>query len=281
MATKDFQFGIGLGLGFPQNATEQIRLIAQAGYDACFTGWSEDCEIEAWANEIARQGLIYQSVHAPFGKVHTLWEEGEAGEQYTNMLISCLRDCARVGVGIMVSHVIIGMDRHTPTELGLVRFGRLVEAAEKYGVTVAFENTEGLEYLQAVMDALGGSSRCGFCWDTGHEQCYNYGEDMMARFGDKLVATHINDNLGMADRQVMTWLDDSHLLPFDGINKWDTVAARLDSHGYQGIMTMELTRNSKPGKTTHDIYAQLSLEQFLALALERCRKIAAMRTGNA
>lgn len=273
---KQDKFGISVGLGFPESAEDQIAAIARVGYDACFTGWNHE-RMESWANAVAKNGLIYQSVHAPFNKAHKMWEAGREGEDYTDMLIQCVEDCKRFDIGIMVAHVIIGMDRHFPSALGITRFRRLVEAGEKNGVKIAFENTEGIEYLQAVMDHLGDSDYCCFCWDTGHEQCYNYGEDMMARFGNKLIATHLNDNFGMADRNKMTWLDDSHVLPFDGINDWKSIIDRMDKAGYNGIYTMELTRNAKPNKNTHDAYAAWSLEEFLAEALNRMHRMVALR----
>ncbi|MBQ7321546.1 MAG: sugar phosphate isomerase/epimerase [Clostridia bacterium] len=273
---KQDKFGISVGLGFPESAEDQIAAIARVGYDACFTGWNHE-RMESWANAVAKNGLIYQSVHAPFNKAHKMWEAGREGEDYTDMLIQCVEDCKRFDIGIMVAHVIIGMDRHFPSALGITRFRRLVEAGEKNGVKIAFENTEGIEYLQAIMDHLGASDHCCFCWDTGHEQCYNYGEDMMARFGNKLIATHLNDNFGMADRNKMTWLDDSHVLPFDGINDWKSIIDRMDKAGYNGIYTMELTRNAKPNKNTHDAYAAWSLDEFLAEALNRMHRMVALR----
>ncbi len=170
----------------------------------------------------------------------------------------------------------IGMDEHTPTAIGLKRYGRLMAAAEERGVTVAFENTEGMEFLEAIMKEFHASPCCGFCWDTGHEQCYNYGRDMMALYGSKLVATHINDNLGMTDPKVMTWLDDAHLLPFDGIIDWKHVVERLDAAGYKGIYTAELTNQNKPGKNTHDRYASWSCETFFGESLKRLQKIASL-----
>ena len=276
MSTKQDKFGISVGMGFPDSFADQVAAIKRVGYDACFTGWNPE-KMGYYAETIAKNGLIYQSVHAPFDKVHKMWEAGRAGEEYTDMLIRCIEDCKKVGVGIMVAHVIIGMHRHFPSALGIKRFRRLVEAGEKNGVRIAFENTEGIEYLQAIMDHLGDSPYCCFCWDTGHEQCYNYGEDMMARFGNKLIATHLNDNFGMANRLVMTWHDDSHVLPFDGINDWKSVIDRMDKVGYDGIYTMELTRNAKPNKNTHDAYAAWSLEEFLAEALNRMHRMVALR----
>ena len=116
------------------------------------------------------------------------------------------------------------------------------------------------------------SGYVGFCWDTGHEQCYNFGKDMTAKYGDRLVCTHLNDNYGMTDVNDMTWLDDSHLMPFDGITNWQSVADRLREHGYKGELTFELTCKSKPGRTTHDIYGGLDAPGFLSLAYEKARK---------
>ncbi|MBQ9131233.1 MAG: hypothetical protein IJX62_02010 [Clostridia bacterium] len=127
--------------------------IKKAGFDACFTDWSNREQGGLQAQAVKESGLIYQSIHAPFGKVYTLWEEQEAGEAYLQVQLDCLEDCRRYEVPVMIVHPSIGMDRHTPTELGLERFSRLVKAAEGTGVKLAFENVEGMEYLEALMNA--------------------------------------------------------------------------------------------------------------------------------
>ncbi len=255
---------------------EAFRVISSVGFDGVFTGWKEEAPIEKWANEISRLGLVYQSIHAPFGRVDTLWDEGEEGDRFTDEMIRCLRDCHRVDVPVMVVHPIKGMDRHTPNERGLCRFARLIEEAEKTKVRLAFENVEGIEYLEAVMNRFGDSPSVGFCWDTGHEMCYNFGEDVMARYGKKLIATHFNDNLGMADPNVVTWHDDLHLLPFDGQADWQGIMNRIRREGYEGILTFELTDRNKPEKHTHDVYASWSPEEFFAKAYERAARVAVL-----
>lgn len=264
-----YKLCINLGCGFDISNEKAITMVRSAGFDGCFTGWNENGDIYKWAEAIAKEGLMYQSVHSPFNKVNTLWEKGRSGEAYTDMLIRCLKDCDRCGVPIMVVHPIIGMDRHSPDDIGITRFSRLVEEAEKTKVKLAFENVEGMEYLEKIMSKLGSSSSVGFCWDTGHEMCYNYSKDMIALYGDKLIATHFNDNLGMTDPNVMTWLDDAHLMPFDGIADWNNIMQRIKNCGYEGPLTFELTKNSKPNKNTHDIYSQLSYEEFLARVYEK------------
>lgn len=251
-----FKLGLNIGQGFGESFREGVLATARAGFDACFTGWSDGTDVAGRAALIRENGMVYQSIHAPFNKSDALWEDGDAGDAFADQLIRCLHACAENDVPIMVVHPIIGMDKHTPTPLGIERFSRLVAEAEKTPVRVAFENVEGIEYLEAVIRELGGSPAVGYCWDTGHEMCYNFSRDVPALFGDKLIATHLNDNFGMTDPAVVTWHDDSHMMPYDGIADWHGIAARLVRAGFDGILTFELTSKSKPGKNTHDAYGR-------------------------
>ena len=273
---KPYLLGINVGAGFAVPETELIKTVASVGFDACFLNWSPELPLEACVEQIAKSGLILQSIHGPFRKVEALWEEGDEGEAYVNVIADCLRDCARFDVPVMIVHPIKGMDKHTPNELGLSRFAKLIEAAEKTNVKLAFENVEGIEYLDAIMNRFGNCASVGFCWDTGHEMCYNFSEDVMARYGDKLIATHFNDNMGMADPSVVTWHDDLHLLPFDGRADWQNIMDRIARHGYEGILTFELTIKNKPDKHYHDAYAAWSAEKFYANAYERAKRVASL-----
>ena len=136
--------------------------------------------------------------------------------------------------------------------------------------------------LAALMEEFQTMPNVGFCWDTGHEQCYNRGKDMMALYGDRLIATHFNDNLGVSryDGEIF-WTDDLHLLPYDGITDWQSVADRINSHGYEGILTFELSIGNKPHRRDNEKYAKLSPEEYLAEAYARaCRLGAAVLRGK-
>ena len=262
---------IALGLGYPISITEQIEMVAELGWDGVFTDWSPTEDVVKYANALSRLGLRYQSIHAPFKRVDRIWECEIEGDKYTEEQIECLRHAKEAGVDIVVAHAIIGMDRCTPTALGLRRFERIFTAAENLGVTVALENTEGEIYVEALMREFGSSERVRFCIDTGHEMCYNASRDMIGKYREKLICTHLNDNMGQTGERI-TWLDDSHLLPFDGIADWNDIAARLNAAGYRGDLTFELTCKSKPERNTHDRYAELDFMGFAALALERAKK---------
>ncbi len=267
---------LGLGPVRGMAPIDQIELFRRTGFEGFFSGWSELAAFRKKADEV---GMYYQSVHAPFHKAADFWKGGDVADAAVAELIACLEDCARVEVPIMVSHVFIGFDvPGSPNEIGVENYGKVCARAKELGVQIAFENTEGEEYLAAVMalaDVYPGT--VGFCWDTGHEMCYNYGKDMLALYGDKLIATHINDNLGVSDFGGHTyWTDDLHLLPFDGIGDWADGAARLNRCGYEGILTFELNIGSKPGRHENDKYMAMEPEVYIAEAYNRACRIAAL-----
>jgi|SRR5690625_2740243 len=257
--------------------TDQIKTFARIGFDGFFTDWQSDYPFEEWVRTAKDTGMIYQSIHAPFGRAADMWGEDESkGELALNELLACLEDCKRWDVPIMVAHAFIGFEDHTPTDIGLERFGQLVKAAENSGVKIAFENTEGEEYLFALMDEFADNPAVGFCWDSGHEMCYNRSQDLLARFGDRLIMTHLNDNLGIRDYNgKITWIDDLHLLPFDGIADWDNNVERLKKCGHEDMLTFELTRESKPNRHENDLYAKMEPIEYLTEAYKRACRIAA------
>ena len=258
--------------GLCESRIDDLRHIKAAGFEATFFEWKQG-ETTAWKREADKLGLFVQSIHAPFSRsggclVSHLWEEGEEGVAAANRLITCVKDCADHDIPVMVIHPFIGFEDHTPTTIGLVNYGRVVEAAEKYGVKLGFENVEGEEYLAALMAHFKNSPACGFCLDTGHELCYNEGKDMLALYGDKLCHTHFNDNLGVYD-STLTWENDLHLVPGDGIVDFSGVMARIAQTPYEGPILFELSVTNKPGRTDHDRYRMMGAEGFYRFAYER------------
>jgi sugar phosphate isomerase/epimerase len=93
-----------------------------------------------------------------------------------------------------------------------------------------------------------------------------------------LIATHINDNLGVKDFfGVITWIDDLHLLPFDGVKDWADAVDRMNACGYQGELTFELNLASKPDRHENDSYAQMPFVLYLAEAYKRACRVATLK----
>jgi len=265
---------------FDMSAEEQITLFANVGFDGFFIGWNRETDFAAIRRCADELGMLWQSVHAPFygtASAAEMWNGGEKGESVVRELIDCVRDCADAQVPLMICHAFIGFRDHTPTAVGIENFGRVVREAERLGVKIAFENTEGEEYLAALMEAFRSEAHVGFCWDTGHELCYNGAKDWLALYGDRLFGTHLNDNLGVRDYSgEITSKDDLHLLPFEGIADWTDIARRLAGCGFSGPLTFELKRNGRLGQLGADFYGNLSSAQYICEAYKRACRVAAL-----
>ena len=267
----DEEFGIPI--------EEQIRLFQKVGFEGFFTEWHPGADITGWRRLADEIGMDYQSIHAPFGRAADMWEKGPKAGEAVEEQLRCLKDCAENAVPIMVMHAIIGFDRHSPTGEGLENYKRVADAAGKLGVKIALENTEGEEYLAVLMEGLKNYGCVGFCWDTGHEMCYNHSKDMLELYADRLLCTHLNDNLGIRDfGGKITWRDDLHLLPFDGVADWKNIADRLNLHGYNGYLTFELLKKSKPDRHENDFYEEMTLEAYVTEAYKRACRVAALKT---
>lgn len=270
---------LGIIEGFDMPYSEQVRMMKSAGFEAFFI---DDCNRHSPVGELValskELGMEIPSYHAPFTKSYSMWQGSSDGDIAKNELLDCLDVCAEYEIPVMVTHAFIGYDDSLASEeAGIARYGEVADRAEKLGITLALENTEGDEYLGILMDAFRDKKSVGFCWDTGHELCYNYGRDMAALYGSRLVCTHLNDNLGISDFSgVRTWLDDLHLLPFDGITDWESVAKRLIAADYRAPLSFELSIRSKPGRADNDAYRLMKPELYFAAAYNRACRVAAL-----
>ena len=268
---------LALSDGFRMSFEDQIRAFKKIGFDGFFACWSPDCDIAALRRVADEEGMIFQSIHAPFTRMHHLWRPSEETETAIAELIACIQDCAVNRVPLAVLHAYIGFDDEQPTEVGLENYARVVREAEKLGVKIAFENTEGEAFLAALMERFKDSPAVGFCWDTGHQMCYNHSTDMMALYGKRLLGTHINDNLGCRDYNgKIFWHDDLHLLPFDGIADWNDVARKIKESDFDGPLTFELGVGSKPDRHENDPYGRMETIDYLTQAYIRACRVAAL-----
>ena len=271
------KIGISYGRSFGLSDREALQIIKDVGFDAISPTWTSDdalCEIIDAAHSL---GLELQSLHAPFGKAADMWcREESISAPVRKELFDVIDACVRFEIPVAVVHVWIGFDyQFDAASLYYGNYEAIVGYAREHGVKIAFENTEGIEYLYALMAHFEGNDTVGFCWDSGHEMCYNRSEDILGAFGERLLLTHLNDNLGISrfDGKIF-WTDDLHLLPFDGIADWDDVVRRLRLARPLSILNFELTEISKPNRHENDLYAQMTPVQYFTEAYKRACRIA-------
>ena len=261
------------GRGISQ--TQAAPMVAQAGFDGCFWVAEEGVSLRPVAQQVRQAGLTLDFIHAPVDQVDKLWVEGEEGQRRLDILIHWMRQCAENQVPLMISHVWTQFAPVEPGQLGVDRFGTLLDLAQKEGVKIAFENAEVDKFLLYIKEQLFSHPAVGFCFDSGHELCYNGGRDQLALFGEKLLCTHLNDNLGRTGPAI-DCRDDAHMLPFDGKVDWAAVARRLNRARPLDTLTFELKMQNQPGRHTHDRYAPLSPVEILSLAYEKALRFEQM-----
>lgn len=271
------KLGISLGNHYKIPSYKVIELMRGAGIDAISPEWDESADLAQTVKAAKDNEMILQSLHAPYGGSAKMWDKDKSvSSAVLTELLRALNDSAEYEIPILVVHTWIGFDNTPePTSAGLNNYGLLVERATDMGVTIAFENTEGDEHLFALMNEFENVASVGFCWDSGHEMCYNHSADLLKKFGKKLVMTHLNDNLGISSFDGTTyWTDDLHLLPFDGVADWNFNIERMKKARKQEILNFELNTDSKPGRHDNDLYGKMTNEEYFAEAYKRACKIA-------
>ena len=237
-------------------AEDCVRLYRDIGFDAMFTCYYGDtAAMKPFAEACAKHGLWYECIHAPFGHMNDIWLPGERGDAMLRELTDCVKTCGELGVPKAVIHLSSGDHPPCVNDLGHARYDRLVETAVKSGVTLAFENQRKLANLAFVFELYEDVPQVRFCWDLGHEACFAYGREFMPLFGDKLVYTHIHDNLQVHD-------GDLHMLPFDGSIDFARRAYHLREHNYQGTLTLECLPDHS------DRYPDVTPEEFYRRAYQ-------------
>jgi len=249
-------------IGFPIPMEERLKYIKEAGFDGIMLWWSDqyaetDGDKSRHPDEARRHGLFIENIHTPILPNNYLWEDGIKGDEMEKLLTDCINDCYLHNIPTAVIHVTYGFNPPPVNQTGIDRFKRMVEAAEKRGVNIALENLIRPEYLEPLFSSID-SERLGFCYDSGHENFFSKGTDLLSQYGPKLIALHLHDNDGSKDQ---------HLLPGEGNIDWDTLMKKISSTGYTGPVALEAAnRHTKhpPGETP---------ESFLKKAFDAARRL--------
>ena len=214
---------------------ERIAAIKEVGYDSVCLDFDEKQEGDlVWENQVRlahKYGLPIENVHLSGKDMTSVWSVGERGEFVTERLIDELRRMSELGIKTGVAHVTWGYRvPEAPSTVGLQRYERAVEAAEKYGVKLAIENSVFPEQVCYLLDHIK-SPHLGFCYDSGHENAFTPETDYLEKYSNRIIALHLHDNDGK---------EDMHAFPLTGTIDWKKKLAQLKKSKYfQQMITME------------------------------------------
>lgn len=249
---QNFRFGF-----YDVPPKERIRGIRQAGFDSVMFWWGDEFEdTDGSRYDLIRcafdEGLSVNTNHFPSTHADYLWRP-ERQEGYLRQLIAAIEDCSRFGVENLVVHTTRALITPPYNETGLGCFARALHAAEREGVNLALENTRFPAYNDYIYRNLS-SPRLRLCYDTGHENTYTPGADILSMFGDRLSTTHIHDNDGQSDQ---------HYIIGEGNIDFPPIFRRLAERGlkYYNLESYCLE--------TSRYYGHVSMDGFLAEAHKR------------
>ncbi|WP_371379712.1 sugar phosphate isomerase/epimerase family protein [Sporomusa aerivorans] len=230
------QFSIFSWFGFPVPMEERFKLIKMAGFEGVLLWWSDEHAAvdgdKSLQPEMARRnGLFIENIHTPIEEcINGLWTNSAAGDEFERILSGCIVACAEHAIPTAVVHVSRGDNPPPPSQIGLDRIKRLLETAERKNINIALENLRKPEFLDFIFSNIQ-SDRLGFCYDSGHENCYTPGADFLAKYGSKLMALHLHDNDGT---------DDYHQIPGEGSIDWSALLKKISGTGYGGAIALEV-----------------------------------------
>lgn len=242
-----------------KNATpkDTIYAIKNAGFDGVFLQWyNKDWEFsqEEQLRLCRELGLEIAFVHLGYKGINNIWDSGEEGESLVENYLKDLDVCKNNGIEMVVMHPCSKIEEE-PSELGIKRFQKIVDYADKLNIKIAFENTKTWGYLEYIFDNIK-NSNIGICFDSGHCHCHFEDRFNWDKFKNRIFAVHLHDNNS---------LDDQHLLPFDGSIDWENFAKELKNANYNGPIILESTYRNE--------YLKMSLEEFYKLSFERAKEL--------
>lgn len=242
---------------------EQAKYLAELGFSSVFTATQDLKRHHTIANCVAKHGLEYETIHAPFGHINDIWIDKDEGDVMEKELTDCIDICSSISVPIAVMHLSSGLIPPQITDIGRKRFNNVIEYAQKKNIYVAFENQRKLANLSWVLEYYGNDKNVGFCWDCGHEACFTPGREYMPIFGDRLMCLHIHDNCCEYNK-------DEHMIPFDGKYNFNTFARHIRTSGFEGSLMLEIFKKVSP------MYAEMTSHTFLERAYNAANKLREM-----
>ncbi len=226
---------------------QTVKLLHQAHFRV-LTVWGADRDcISPMPNSYKDQlrssreqfGFVFDSLHAPFLLTPDLSSsDNSVRTKAVDRLKLAIDDALELHIPIVIIHAHRGEAPQQLSSLGQRSFAELIEAAARTNIRLAVENTldsnAPLEWILSQFPA----ATVGLCYDSGHDQLSSTVTfDLLRRWGDRLLTTHIHDNLGQSD---------DHLIPGQGIIDFSAFVRAFPWQTYNGHLNLEATMANSP-----------------------------------
>lgn len=265
-----FNLGVNTNNECGKTSKEILQNIKKAGFTDVMVA-AKSGDLEQTINQAKELGLNIPYVH--LSNTDNLWCKGETHDEDMLNLKHQIEICGKCNIPIVVLHATSGQANRLalpPNEAGLNSIKELLKVAKANKVKIALENLDkpNFKHFEYVMDNIN-SPYLGFCYDVGHHQLYNPNVDLLKKYGNKILAIHLHDNL-MDWQYGFDWTRDLHRLPFDGKIDYNKICKKLAATKYKNTIMLELHKHSCGEPRLYD---QISNIEFLLEAYKRAQKI--------
>ena len=268
-----FEIGVNSNTRCGENSKQALRIAKDVGFENVMVSFKSE-NYEQLLVDAKELGLNVCCVHLDSKYASDLWVKGESCKRYIESMKKQIEVCSKHGVKIAVLHPTSGSPSETvygPTEHGLKGILEILEEAKRNNVQVALENLDAPNYahFEYLMENVS-SDKLKFCYDAGHHNLYYPEKDLLAKYGDRLVAVHLHDNL-------MDWefgydfTRDLHFIPGDGKVDYEKICKNIANTSYNGVILLEIHKKSSGAA---GFYFNLTDAEFMKKAYISAEKIA-------
>lgn len=245
--------GISNFFGFVLTPEKRVELISKAGFDTVITTTDDrfldqNGTLEYQSQLMKKYNLKPSSLHMKYttSKLPNFWKRGLKGYKLYKDLKEDVKLAKKYGFNSVVVHLV--SDEYT--KYGEKRLLKVLKLCEELDVPLAIENIDHQKIFLETFEHIK-HPYLKFCYDVGHNNVFDPDFDYLTKFGDKLVALHLHDNMGKHD---------DHTLNLFGNIDWDEVARKLALLPPVNL-DYELLLYSKPENLTPEEVVEICAKQ--------------------
>jgi len=211
--------GISFYFGYDIEYKKRAKMIKEAGFDCVITNADkrfnkQNGTLKQQVKIFTKLGLKVSSLHMRYNEIELInfFLNNKIGDKLEKTLIKDLKLAKKYRFSCVVVHL-----EGEFSEIGKERIKRILKVCENLEVPIAIENIDYQYLFTEVFDNIE-SKYLRFCYDSGHNNCFDSYFDYLGKYGDKLACLHLHDNDG---------LEDQHTLNEFGSIEWDMIARKL------------------------------------------------------
>ena len=240
-----------------------IRMLAEAGFDGIdfsmfhlTEGNDHPLLTDHWREEAQSLRAFAESLGMPFVQGHAPYSfrdrtpDGWRKHNFART-VRAIEIAGVLGIRELVVHPMqflpYKQNAETLHQYNMEFYRALIPHAQKAGVRICLENMwqrnskrgnmithstcSRAEEAAAWVDELNTPATIGYCLDLGHCGLVELdAADEIRKLGHRITALHVHDN---------DFIQDQHILPYQGNADWKEILSALKEVGYQGPFTFE------------------------------------------